>query len=61
MRDWDTFGILRVGASITIGSQFLPNYVKAFYARHPGTEIRPSSSPRTGWRRRFSAATWIWR
>ena len=45
MRDWDTFGILRVGASITIGSQFLPNYVKAFYARHLGTEIRAVIEP----------------
>lgn len=45
MRDWDTFGLLRVGASITIGSQFLPNYVKAFYARHPGTEIRAVIEP----------------
>lgn len=45
MRDWDTFGILRVGTSITIGSQFLPNYVKAFYARHPGTEIRAVIEP----------------
>lgn len=40
MRNWDSFGILRVGASITIGSQFLPAYVKAFYGRSPGTEIR---------------------
>ena len=30
IRDWDYFGVLRVGASITIGSQFLPNYVKSF-------------------------------
>ena len=27
LRDWDSKGILRVGASITIGSQFLPGYV----------------------------------
>ena len=40
MRDWDSFGLLRVGASITIGSQFLPNYVKVFYNRYPGTEVR---------------------
>ena len=40
MRDWDSFGLLRVGASITIGSQFLPSYVKSFYARYPGTEIK---------------------
>lgn len=30
-RDWDSKGIIRIGASITIGSQFLPNYVKSFY------------------------------
>ena len=30
LRDWDSKGILRIGASITIGSQFLPSYVKAF-------------------------------
>lgn len=40
IRDWDSFGLLRVGASITIGSQFLPGYVKAFNARYPGTEVR---------------------
>ena len=45
MRDWDAFGILRVGASITIGSQFLPNYVKAFCARCPGTEVRAVVGP----------------
>jgi len=45
MRDWDSFGLLRVGASITIGSQFLPNYVKAFYSRHPGTEVRVLVAP----------------
>lgn len=39
MKDWDSFGIIRIGASITIGSQFLPNYVKAFYNRLPGTEV----------------------
>ena len=30
MRNWDAFGVLRVGASITIGAQFLPGYVRAF-------------------------------
>lgn len=39
LKDWDSFGILRVGASITIGSQFLPRYVKAFYTTHPGTQV----------------------
>ena len=45
MRDWDSFGLLRVGASITIGSQFLPGYVKAFYHRRPGTEVRVLVAP----------------
>lgn len=45
MRNWDTFGLLRVGASITIGSQFLPNYVKAFYSRFPGTEVKALVAP----------------
>lgn len=45
MRNWDAFGILRVGASITIGSQFLPNYVKAFCERFPGTEVRAVIGP----------------
>ncbi|MDE6589927.1 MAG: LysR family transcriptional regulator, partial [Oscillospiraceae bacterium] len=45
MRDWDAFGLLRVGASITIGSQFLPCYVKAFYSRYPGTDVRVLIGP----------------
>ena len=45
MRNWDAFGLLRVGSSITIGSQFLPYYVNAFYARHPGTEVKVLVGP----------------
>ncbi len=40
MRGWDACGLLRVGASITIGSQFLPYYVQAFRSRHADTEVR---------------------
>ena len=40
MRDWDSKGILRIGASITIGSQFLPGYVKAFTHICPGIDVR---------------------
>ena len=40
IRNWDSFGILRVGSSITIGSQFLPGYVKDFSNTHPGIQIR---------------------
>ena len=45
MRDWDAFGLLRVGASITIGSQFLPYYVKAYYNRYSGTEVKALVAP----------------
>lgn len=37
---WDSKGIIRIGASITIGSQFLPNYVKSFYEICPEIDVR---------------------
>lgn len=40
LRDWDSKGILRIGASITIGSQFLPNYVKVFSESYPEMDVR---------------------
>ena len=40
LRDWDSKGMLRVGASITIGSQFMPGYVKAFCGICPGIDVR---------------------
>ena len=40
LRDWDSKGILRIGASITIGSQFLPGYVKAFSEACPDIDVR---------------------
>ena len=43
LRNWGTRGMLRVGASITIGSQFLPNYVKAFSELCPGLDVRAMS------------------
>lgn len=45
LRNWDSFGLLRVGASITIGSQFLPGYVKAFSCQYPGTEVHVMVAP----------------
>lgn len=45
MKNWDSFGVIRVGASVTIGSQFLPNYVKAFYNRFPDTEVQAIVGP----------------
>lgn len=40
VRNWDSIGILRVGASITIGSQFMPSYVEAFSAMYPEADVR---------------------
>lgn len=40
MHNWDDQGVLRVGASITIGSQFLPAYAKAFGVVYPAVELR---------------------
>ena len=45
MKNWDSIGFLRVGASITIGSQFLPSYVKTFYHLHPKTEVLVTVAP----------------
>ena len=40
LRDLEHLGVLQVGASITVGSRFLPGYVKTFLSQHPGLEIR---------------------
>lgn len=40
MRNWDELGMLRVGASVTIGSLLLPQVVAAFRKRHAGVEFR---------------------
>lgn len=45
LRNWDSHGIIRVGASITIGSQFLPNYVKVFSHLSPNTEVQVVVEP----------------
>lgn len=45
MRSWGTAGVLHVGASITIGSQFLPSYVKAFRFRCPETRVHVTVGP----------------
>ncbi|MBQ8333752.1 MAG: LysR family transcriptional regulator [Clostridia bacterium] len=40
VRDWDARGIIRVGASISIGSMLLPGYVKSFRETHPDTTVK---------------------
>ena len=40
IKNWDALGVLRIGSSITIGSQFMPSYVEAFSKRYPGIDVR---------------------
>ena len=40
MRDWNCMGVLRLGSSVTIGGQFLPEYVTRFHQQYPGIEVR---------------------
>ncbi|MEA4894210.1 MAG: LysR family transcriptional regulator [Oscillospiraceae bacterium] len=37
--NWDHFGILRVGASITIGNHFLPEFVVRFKEQYPHAHV----------------------
>lgn len=45
LRNWGAKGILRIGTSITIGSQFLPGYVKAYGDICPGIDVRAVVEP----------------
>ena len=40
IKNWDETGIIRVGASMTLGSILLPQAVKEFQKRYPGIRVR---------------------
>lgn len=40
VREWEKNGVIRVGASISIGSMLLPEYAAQFRSTHPGTTVR---------------------
>lgn len=40
IRNFDTQGIIRIGASITIGNYLLPKYVENFKRLHPNMEVQ---------------------
>ena len=40
MRNWDEQGIVRVGASVTLGSMLLPKVLKEYRLRHGGITVR---------------------
>lgn len=45
MRDWDGNGRLRIGASLTIGTRFLPGYVKAFCEKFSNAHVQALVAP----------------
>ena len=40
VREWEKNGVIRVGASISIGSMLLPDYAAQFRLTHPDTTVR---------------------
>lgn len=40
LRDWDTLGMIRVGATVTLGGTVLPSLVQRFSAQNPGMKLR---------------------
>ena len=40
LRDWERQGVLRVGASVSLGCSMLPQLARTFQEEHPGVEVR---------------------
>lgn len=40
LRDWERQGVLRVGASVSLGCSLLPQLARTFQEEHPGVEAR---------------------
>ena len=45
MRNWDNQGIVRVGATFTIGSMYFPFYIKNFEQKYPDTQVKACCVP----------------
>ena len=45
LRHWDQVGKLTMGASLTIGSRFLPQALRAFAAQRPEVEVQVTVAP----------------
>ena len=48
MRNWDELGILRVGATITLGNALLPRVMGLFAQEHPSLKLRSTISNGAG-------------
>lgn len=44
LRNWDEFGVLRIGTSVSIGTFQLPGVMTAFRKKHPDLKIRATIS-----------------
>lgn len=40
LRDWDSLGVVRVGATVTLGGALLPGLARQFAAQYPGIELQ---------------------
>lgn len=40
LRNWDTLGLIRVGATVTLGGTLLPALARQFAADHPGIQLQ---------------------
>lgn len=40
LRDWDTLGVIRVGATVTLGGTLLPGLAHRFAAQDPGVQLQ---------------------
>lgn len=39
VKDWDSFGMLRIGSSVTIGTCLLPEYINLFSPKYPKVNV----------------------
>ncbi len=40
LHDWDQAGVIRIGATMTLGSEFLPDILRRFLKEHPQIAVR---------------------
>lgn len=53
LRNWDELGVIRVGASVTLGSMLLPKVLKAFQASHSQITIKATVTNGTNLQRKL--------
>ena len=59
VRNWEKRGVLRVGASVSIGAMLMPSYVAAFKRSGRTPRCASGSTVRTGWKPPSGKTRWI--